>query len=272
MGKLTDQDYLITQQYRDDANLQARIKIHKQFSTNAYDWFLWVFDNFRLPSTCRILELGCGPGDLWLENRHRIPKGWEIVLSDFSSGMVQEARKNLGDQTHPFAFALIDAQMLPFPAQSFDAIIANHMLYHVPDRQKALAEIRRVLREGGRLYATTVGEKHMQELPELVARFDPSLARNYATETNEFTLESGAKQLSTYFSSVITYRQDNALHVPEADSLVDYVLSSSMLGIEEKRRVELKRFVEREMANNDGFIRITKDSGLFEAALGVDEG
>jgi len=189
------------------------------------------------------------------------------MISDFSPGMVREARKNLGDQNHPFAFVMIDAQMLPFPAQSFDAIIANHMLFHVPDRQKALGEIQRVLRPGGQFYATTVGEKHIHELPELVVRFDPSLAANHATETNEFTLESGYDQLAKYFPYVEVYRQDNALHVTEADPLVDYVLSSFMLGIEEKRRGEFTRFVEREIASNGGFIRITKDSGLFEAVL-----
>ncbi|MGD8455444.1 MAG: methyltransferase domain-containing protein [Anaerolineales bacterium] len=265
MAKLNDQDYLLTQQYQDDANLQARIAIHRRFSTNTYPWFLWVFDQLNIPATCRILELGCGPGDLWLENAHRIAPEWDITLSDFSAGMVRRAKQNLSSQRRPFTFGIIDAQTLPFHDRSFDAVFANNMLYHMPDRQKALAEIRRVLRHGGQLYATTVGETHMQELPRLVVRFDPSLAANNDTETNEFTLESGYAQLARCFSQVETYRQDNALLVTEVDPLVDYVLSSFMLGVGKSRRAEFKSFVECEMAYNDGVIRISKDSGMFAA-------
>ncbi len=55
-------------------------------------------------------------------------------------------------------FKEIDAQSIPFEDETFDAVIANHMLYHVPDRPKAIAEIKRVLKPGGRLIATTIGK------------------------------------------------------------------------------------------------------------------
>jgi len=267
MVKYKDQDYLRSQQYQDGANLRARLNLHDQFSTNIYNWFLWVFDIFNLPSFCLILELGCGPGDLWLENIHRIPKGWDITLSDFSEGMLRQAQKNLLNQFHPFKFVMFNAQAIPHPERSFDAVIANHMLYHVPDRTKALAEIRRVLRPGGRLYAATVSETHMQELPSLVTRFDPDLAANHGPDKNEFTLENGLTQLSRWFSDVKIHRQENALSVTEVDPLVDYVLSSFWLGVDVNRRPEFKKFIEREIADNNGVIRIKKDSGIFEASL-----
>ena len=62
-----DQEYL-KQEYRDATNLNARIRLHQRFSLNPYGWLRWVFDQLDLPSECRILELGCGPGNLWLEN------------------------------------------------------------------------------------------------------------------------------------------------------------------------------------------------------------
>ncbi len=95
-----------------------------------------------------------------------------IALSDFSPGMIEEAQHNLADAGRPFAFERIDAQAIPFADASFDMVIANHMLYHVPDRPQALAEIRRVLRPGGRLYAATGGANHLREIGELVQRFD----------------------------------------------------------------------------------------------------
>ena len=67
----TNQKHLRTKQYRDSGNLKARIALHSRFSTNPYGWFRWVFDHLDLPPQNRLLELGCGAGDLWVENSHQ---------------------------------------------------------------------------------------------------------------------------------------------------------------------------------------------------------
>jgi len=66
--------------------------------------------------------------------------------------MLAAARSRAG--SHVFLIAG-DAQWLPFADASFDCILAMHMLYHVPDRDLAIAEMRRVLRPGGVLLALT---------------------------------------------------------------------------------------------------------------------
>ena len=71
----TDQAYLREEQYRDDANLRARLDLHRRFSTNPQPWHRWVFDQLDLPDEADILEVGCGPGELWLQNLDRIPPG-----------------------------------------------------------------------------------------------------------------------------------------------------------------------------------------------------
>ena len=63
-----------------------------------------------------------------------------------------------------FTFEVVDAQLIPYEKHTFNVVIANYMLYHVPDLAKALSEIRRVLQPKGRLYATTVGLNQMAEL------------------------------------------------------------------------------------------------------------
>ena len=81
--------------------------------------------------------------------------------------MVEQARRNLTPSGHPFTFGQLDAQALPFADGSFDSVIANHMLYHVPDRQKTYAEVRRVLKPEGRFYAATMSRDNMKQVADL---------------------------------------------------------------------------------------------------------
>jgi ubiquinone/menaquinone biosynthesis C-methylase UbiE len=258
MSNISNQTYL-REQYKNAANLNDRIRLHVRFSTNRYDFHMWVFDQLRLAPESRVLELGCGPGSLWRPNLARIPAGWQITLTDFSTGMLAEARANLAG-AHPFAFEQADAQALPFADDSFDAVIANHMLYHVPDRPKAFAEIRRVLRPDGRFFAATNGESHLREMHELVQQFDPAISLwNRMT----FRLENGAAELEPFFSHVLLHRYESALVVTEAEPLVAFV--ASMIGVElsGERRQAFTQLVEQRITA-DGAIHITKDTGLFE--------
>jgi len=259
MPNIADQSYL-REQYKNAANLNDRIQLHVRFSTNRQDFHMWIFEQLKLAPDSHILELGCGPGSLWRPNMVRIPAGWQITLTDFSPGMLAEARANLAG-AHPFAFEQADAQAIPFADASFDAVIANHMLYHVPDRAKAFTEIRRVLRPAGRFYAATNGEDHLREIYELVHRFDSTIDLwNRVT----FRLETGAAELAPFFSQVLLHRYESALIVTEAKPLVAFV--ASMIGAEltGARRAAFTQLLEERIAA-DGAIHITKDTGLFEA-------
>ena len=130
---MSDRQYLLTEQYQDSSKLGARLRLHEQFSTNDYGWPRWAFDRLEVPPGGRVLELGCGPGALWVENIDRIPRDWDVILSDLSMGMIQEARHALGELRERFQFVVLDAETLPFDEGFFDSVIANHMLYHVPD-------------------------------------------------------------------------------------------------------------------------------------------
>jgi ubiquinone/menaquinone biosynthesis C-methylase UbiE len=265
MSRINDQSYLRGEQYKDSSNLDARIRLHVAFSTNKYGWFRWVFDQYEIPSPAKILELGCGPGDLWIENIDRVPKGWEITLSDFSPGMLEKAQEKLSPQPRPFRFEVIDAQSLPYEAGHFDAIIANHFLYHVPDRPKAISEIRRVLKPGGTLYATTIGKNHLKELPALVAQFTPEASQFLRNSEVPFTLQDGADQLKSSFSDVQMKRYRDELRVTDVDILVDYIFSGIRLKLEKNRRDELTLFLQHKMGENNGVIVIQKESGIFLA-------
>jgi len=264
MSKFTDQQYLKTDQYKDSSNLDARVEIHKRFSTNPYGWFNWVFDTLlKLPANAKILELGSGPAYLWKECSNRILTGWDITLSDLSSGMVDAAWRNLVITGRNFKFKEIDAQSIPFEDETFDAVIANFMLYHVPDRPKAIAEIKRVLKPGGHLIAATVGDHHLREMMEILRKVH--ISKTWESYANPFTLESGLEQLKPFFPNVTMSRYEDNLHVTEIEPMMAYVRSSlraADLSEDElaKVRVDLKNDLKEK-----GKISITKDSGLFEA-------
>ena len=259
----TDQE-IVTGQYRSAANLNARIQLHQRFSVNHYGWQPWIFDQLDFPPQGRLLELGCGAGNLWLENLKRIPAGWEIILSDFSAGMLQQAQTNLAGR-RDFKFKIVDANSLPLPFEDnyFDGVIANHMLYYINDRPALLAEIRRILKPNGRFYCSTIGDNHICELNVLIAQLDAGLAA-WDHANNTFILENGAAQLAPFFSQVSLRRYEDALEVTEAAPLVAYILS--MFGGMDAfagREDQIEQLIQSELASHGGAIHITKDSGIF---------
>jgi ubiquinone/menaquinone biosynthesis C-methylase UbiE len=263
MHRLSDPQYLREQQYRNESNLDARIALHQRFGTNPGDWHRWVFDQLALPGTVRILEVGCGTGRLWSANRDRIPDGWDVTLTDFSAGMLEAARRNLRELEGRLTFAVADAMELPEELGRFDAVIANHMLYHVPDRPRALAQIAGVLQPASRLYAATNGRGHLNEIRAIEAEhgLDNSIGND-----NGFTLEDGAAQLQPWFEHVELRYYDDALYVTEAAPLVAYI-RSEIAPVEDtdSRLTELTRDIQARLAR-DGAFHVSKFTGLFIAA------
>ena len=260
-------------QYRDASNLNARVTLQARFSTNAYGWHRWVFDRLELPPRARLLELGCGPGLLWRENLERVPEGWSMTLTDASPGMLGEAERHLGADRR-FAFQVVDAQKIPFEGSAFDAVVANNMLYQVPDLARALSEIARVLKPGGSLYATTVGRDHMREMGWMLTALDPDhppdeLIWYYL----KFNLENAAEHLSRLFSEVSLIRYEDALSVTETRALVDYLFSTPIVQSAADRTskeefhgrvVALETAIQWDLASR-GEIQISKQTGMFVA-------
>lgn len=267
MSKATDQNYL-NEQYQNASNLNARIALHQRFGTAQVDWQAWVFDQFALPPAAHVLELGCGPGRLWVQNLDRLPASWQVTLSDFSPGMVEQARQNLAMSDHSFAFEQFDAQAIPFADGSFDAVIANHMLYHVPDRQKTYAEVRRVLKPGGLFYATANSRDNMRQVVELEDRLGIVGGVKTFVAAADFFLENGEADLAAWFPRVTLQRQEEKLLVTEAQPLIDYILSVvGRAGLATEILDRLRDMVEAEIKDQGAF-RIDKISGLFIAENG----
>ncbi|MBE0611736.1 MAG: methyltransferase domain-containing protein, partial [Dehalococcoidia bacterium] len=101
-----------------------------------------------------VLELGCGPGYFSIALRDATPRG-RLVLFDLQPEMLRMARKRVGP-SGTVATVAGNAMALPFPAETFDVVFIAAVLGEVPDREACLAEVRRVLRPGGRLVVNEV--------------------------------------------------------------------------------------------------------------------
>jgi DNA-binding transcriptional MerR regulator/ubiquinone/menaquinone biosynthesis C-methylase UbiE len=289
---LTAMEDSMKSQYQDASNISARIRLHRDYSTNPEGWFPWVFRQSGIEKMAeeapkpsnqavqlsydrpRVLELGCGSGSLWVENIIRIPSNISICLSDKSEGMLKDARRNItrAYQTRVDAlgsprnirFKAFDCAHIPYDKESFDLVIADHLLFYCKDLKQTLSEIRRVLKPGGRLLASTYSARHMSEITDLVQNYNPNIVLSSEKLYERFGLENGEELLKPYFPEVQLLRYEDSIKISEAEPLIAYILSchgnQNQLLLNHYK--EFHDFVEKKISK--GF-HITKDAGIFLA-------
>ncbi|MBU3073068.1 MerR family transcriptional regulator [Clostridium estertheticum] len=263
--KITNMENKVIEQYKTDENLNLRGNLHI-YNTNKTDWNTWCFNQMKIPTKARILELGCGTGELWSKNSHNINEEWTITLSDFSKGMLSSTKNRLDIVDGNFLYEQINAQNIPYEDESFDVVIARHMLYFVPDITKAISEIKRVLVKGGLFYATTNSGDAMAELNELVKKFDCSMGLHDNGMCNRFDLECGQLLIKEYFSEVKVGIFEGKIIVDNAEPVVAYKASSikgSSVLVGEKKR-EFTKYVG-DYIKEKRKLAITTKSCIFKA-------
>lgn len=262
-------EHLKTQQYNSADKLSARIRLHQNYGTTDESPISGTFDLMLeyLPQKAKILELGTGRGDLWKENIHRIPDSWDMTLTDLSAGMIADQKAYLGDLARVMNYEVVNAVDIPYADNSFDVVVANYMLYHVPDRAKAIAEIRRVLKPDGVLFASTNGENHMKQMHVLAQQVEEigQVSKTWLAQT--FSLQNGTAQLMQAFTDIRLLRFNNNLWIPEAQPIIDYI--ASMMSIDGEKIIHENEPAIRENLNQmivyKGGIFIEKETGIFIA-------
>ena len=258
---LTGMEKSLKNQYQNASNISARINLHSLYSENSQGWFPWIFNQCRLRPGMKILEIGCGDGTLWNENMAKLPQNISAVLSDISEGMLRDVRRRIGSDSR-FSFQAFDCHRIPFASDSFDLVIANHVLFYCDDIAKVCCEVSRILVPGGRFLCSTYGASHMQEITALVQEFDSRIQLSGDALYARFGLENGAELLAPYFSEISTQLYDDALYVTDAAPLIEYILSchGNQNQYLLERYQDFRRFVEKKTLK--GF-HITKSAGLF---------
>ena len=251
----------VKEQYKNSDNLDARIRLHS-FNTNKTDWSIWFFEKMDIPENGRILELGCGNGMLWQKNAHSVRENWDITLSDFSEGILESAKQNISSDK--FKFEIIDIQNIPYEDETFDVIIARHMLYHVPNIGKAICEVRRILKSDGKFYVSTNGIEHMQELENLVKSYDANIDLNLKKFAVRFGLENGCDILKKYFDNVSMEEFNGRIVVDKAEYVVGYVASINRMLSDLSQKESFHKYVNEKISKS-GQLVITTKTGMLTA-------
>lgn len=256
MNKINDAS-VVKQQYATANNLNIRISIHDKYSTNKMGFGNWIVSNYKINKGSKVLEIGCGTGYMWKNRKSLIGNCFELILSDFSEEMLAAAKNNTGDYAN-IEYRVIDIQEIPYEDETFDVVIANMMLYHVPDLNKGLAEIRRVLKKGGRFYCATYGENGI--VPYL-----SKILSVYGVEDNinkNFTLQNGYEILKNFFEKVEKLEYTDSLAVTNIDDMVEYIYSlSGMTSLSGVPKQEIKNTLMNHTTNE--ILNVPKENGMF---------
>ena len=207
MSRLDD-PALVAEEYADETRLRRRAAVFTG-AASVVDLRELVVAAVVDVAPRRVLEVGCGWGELaeWIARATAA----DVVAVDLSPRMVDLARERGVDAR------VGDVQELPFDDGEFDRAVAAWMLYHVPDLDRGLGELARVLRPGGRLVVATNSAFHLQELRELVGS-GPS--------PSTFTRENGEELLRRHFGHVRREDVDGQLELATRDEVEEYVSAS----------------------------------------------
>jgi len=160
----TDKSVLVSGHYKTDEKLVLRKEYNKFFEPKTdivKDIIEFLFS--RSPKSA--LDVGCGNGDFLIKLRKAGFKG-KLTGLEISRGMLEPGIKQNSEENLGIDFIIGDAEELPFDDNSFDVIIAKHMLYHLPNIQKGVDEMYRCLKKGGALVITLNGENNNPFLHE----------------------------------------------------------------------------------------------------------
>lgn len=261
---ITNMEKRLVEQYKNAANITIRIDLHRRYATNPAGWYPWLFSLLDLKAGERLLELGCGNGELYRENSERIPAGSDICLSDISEGMVQDAREHLKGVKGAFAYQVFDCCKVPKADESYDKIAANHVLFYLKDLDLALKEAGRVLKPGGTFLCSTYGREHMKEISQLVKEFDSRISLSEVNLYDVFGLENGLEALKRHFGQVEKSEYQDCLKVDSPGPLMDYILSchGNQQEYLDGRYEEFRKFLKKKIEKK-GTLTVTKMAGAF---------
>jgi ubiquinone/menaquinone biosynthesis C-methylase UbiE len=227
---------LVAREYEDESRLTVRRRAWREFleGESSDDWTFRAVSEGR-PN--RVLEVGCGWGELAERMTRELDAA--VVAFDPSSRMAQLAR------SRGVRVFRADAQAIPMRDGSVDRVVANAVLYHVPDLDRGLAEIARVLTDDGRLIATVFDAGRFRELFALVGQAPPDIP---------VTVDNAEELLRPHFGRVEARIGTHALVFPNAEEVRTYLASTITM-----------RHLADAVEDFEGELRTERSFGVFVA-------
>jgi SAM-dependent methyltransferase len=256
-------------QYGDGEKLRIRQQTHARYAEKREEPFQhWVLRQLAPRPGERILDAGCGHGAY---HGALAESGASVVGLDASPGMLREAIESAEADGRDVAVAAGSLESLPFAAARFEGAMANHVLYHVSDRARALAELARVLRPGGRAVLATNGAEFVHELWGLHGEAAASLGLAADRLVSEsFTLDC-LDLVRRAFPAARVLERRNRLVFPEPEGALRYYASGMVDLIagerpDADRREALLRAVASRVGQaiaREGAFRVTTVAGCY---------
>lgn len=225
----TYRQMLVNKAFASEDALMLRKNTHDRYSEPEIDFPAWVLERFHWQGIERVLDIGSGPLTYQDAVLKYIPPQ-NYIACDLSTGMMSAAHRHAKPD---ITLTVADIATIPFKNDSFDVVLANHMLYHVSDFAKAMEEVKRVLRSGGVVIAATNSEFSMPEFNTLTQRAMRVLGQS--TEAAEkleqsplgnFSLESGLRHIARHFPAVVRYDVPGTLVFRELKPVIEYINST----------------------------------------------
>ncbi len=258
--------------YRDADRLRIRHEAHARYSETPGRFFDWLLPLLGpLPGQV-LLDVGCGHG---AQHPRLRQQRLRMIGIDRSAGMASETRQQARDLALDVHVLRGDAQKLPLADASCDRAMANHVLFHVPDRLEALREIRRVVRPGGRIVLATYAADSGKRLFDLHHQMAQQLGYEPQPAAFErFHLGDLPLVRQVFATAQLKIRRDAFLFPDVASALlyygaqlIDRIASRPADGSHRVRLLQLMTPEIQKIIDREGVFRIPKDAGCFVAEV-----
>ena len=224
MTRARNTEVLSTDAYKTSDCLESRRSLY-DYLIPAIDLSGEISKRLKLRHTDSVLDIGCGSGPFARECAKQ-SEYHSYAGIDLSHQMIAELNATLGERRN-MTFVPANVQSIPFGDKEFSKVLAQHMLYHVPDLDAAFAEIRRVMTDDATFVATTNSTQTKAKLFEFIDNLTDTIRMPSRPRVDErFCLENAGQILGRCFSQVEVTPIKSTLRVPASMPIVNWVDST----------------------------------------------
>lgn len=263
--------------YSDSRSLDDKYDVLK---TSNKDRFVdFVFNIINIEGDEKVLDIGAGQGRFTIPFARLLKaKHGKIIALDISKGVMTPIEKVLIEEKLPIEFVVMNAETFDFPVETFDYVMANHMLYHIKKLSILLEKINEVLKKKGYLIATTNSEKGMPEFFQLhIKTMEKLNIKVNNVHDISFSSENGSKILSKVFKEVKHYSFDLGFEATDYRPILKYYKATQLFNLpyqNEKLSVQTRNKIEdtfskiamKKIQENGGTLYISKPVSVFIGA------